>query len=86
MTSELEAQLKKIQIVPTAFNDEGEVKKEQFATLTFELHLDSQIQRDELIKLLDILGKEWVKLEIIPQQTMIPIEHTIEVGSIEAAG
>ena len=37
----MDAKLKKIQITPVKFNKEGDVQKEEFATLTFEVPLDS---------------------------------------------
>ena len=37
----MDAKLKKIQITPVKFNKDGDVQKEEFATLTFEVPLDS---------------------------------------------
>ena len=60
----MDSKLKKIQVPPLKFDKEGEVQKEEFATITLEVPLDSRSQREEMIKLFDLLTAEWVKLEI----------------------
>ena len=60
----MDSKLKKIQVTPLKFDKEGEVQKEEFATITLEVPLDSRSQREEMIKLFDLLTAEWVKLEI----------------------
>ena len=60
----MDSKLKKIQVTPLKFDKEGEVQKEEFATITLEVPLDSRSQREEVIKLFDLLTAEWVKLEI----------------------
>jgi hypothetical protein len=60
----MDAKLKKIQITPMKFNKEGDVQKEEFATLTLEVPLDGLTQREEIMSLFDLLSREWVKLII----------------------
>ena len=60
----MDAKLKKIQITPVKFNKEGDVQKEEFATLTFEVPLDSLTQRQDVISLFETLSREWVRIEV----------------------
>ena len=60
----MDAKLKKIQITPVKFNKEGDVQKEEFATLTFEVPLDSLTQRQEVMSLFETLSREWVRIEV----------------------
>ena len=60
----MDAKLKKIQITPVKFNKDGDVQKEEFATLTFEVPLDSLTQRQEIMTLFETLSREWVKVEV----------------------
>lgn len=60
----MDAKLKKIQITPVKFNKEGDVQKEEFATLTFEVPLDSLTQRQDVMRLFDTLSREWVRIEV----------------------
>jgi hypothetical protein len=47
----MDAKLKKIQITPMKFDKEGEIQKEEFATLTIEVPMDSTSQRAAVINL-----------------------------------
>jgi len=60
----MDAKLKKIQITPMKFNKEGDVQKEEFATLTLEVPLDSLTQKEEVMNLFDLLTREWVRLTV----------------------
>ena len=60
----MDAKLRKVQVTPMKFNKEGDVQKEEFATLTFEVPLDSLSQREEIMALFDLLSREWVKVQI----------------------
>lgn len=60
----MDAKLKRIQITPMKFNKEGDVQKEEFATLTFEVPLDGLSQREEVMALFNLLSREWVKVEV----------------------
>lgn len=60
----MDAKLKKIQITPVKFNKDGDVQKEEFATLTFEVPLDSLTQRREVMTLFEMLSREWVRIEV----------------------
>lgn len=60
----MDAKLKKIQITPVKFNKDGDVQKEEFATLTFEVPLDSLTQRQEVMALFEMLSREWVRIEV----------------------
>jgi hypothetical protein len=60
----MDAKLKKIQITPMKFNKEGEIQKEEFATLTIEVPMDSTSQRAAVINLCELLDQEWIVVNI----------------------
>ena len=60
----MDAKLKKIQVTPMKFDSQGDVQKEEFATVTLEVPMDSAGQREEIISVLDLLNQEWVVLNI----------------------
>ena len=60
----MDAKLKKIQITPVKFDKEGAVQREEFATVTLEIPMDSTGQRAGVIELCELLDQEWVTLEI----------------------
>ena len=64
----MDAKLKKIQIDPVKLNADGEIQKSEMATITLEVPLDTISQKDEIVDLLDVLSKEWVKVSITSQQ------------------
>lgn len=67
----MDAKLKKIQITPMKFNKEGDVQKEEFGTLTFEVPLDGLSQKAEVMELFDMLSHEWVKLRVEGKPTSL---------------
>ena len=69
----MDARLQKIQITPVKLNTEGDIQKPETAVITLEVPIDSISQREAIVELLEVLGKEWVKLEITAQQ--IPIRE-----------
>ena len=60
----MDAKLKKIQITPMKFDKDGDVQKEEFATLTIEIPMDSAGQREAIVAMLQILSQEWVILHV----------------------
>ena len=75
----MDAKLKKIQITPVKFNKEGDVQKEEFATLTFEVPLDSLTQRQDVMRLFDTLSREWVRIEV--EGESIPTGEDTSLGA-----
>ena len=75
----MDAKLKKIQITPVKFNKEGDVQKEEFATLTFEVPLDSLTQRQEVMALFETLSREWVRIEV--EGESIPTDENTQLGA-----
>lgn len=69
----MDAQIKKITITPAKFDEDSEIKSEEFATLTIEMPLDSTEQRAALTELLGLLDKEWVKADIQSLQQRMKI-------------
>lgn len=64
----MDAKLKKIQIDPVKLNADGEIQRSEMATITLEVPLDTISQKEEIVDLLDVLSKEWVKVSITSQQ------------------
>ena len=64
----MDAQLKKIQITPMKYDKDGDVQKEEFATITIEVPMDSVTQKEGIIDILSLLSHEWVKLNIEGKQ------------------
>ena len=60
----MDAKLKKISITPAKFDDEGEIKSEEFATLTLDVPMDSVGQRNAIMELMGLLDQEWVTAEV----------------------
>ena len=60
----MDAKLKKIQITPMKFDKDGDVQKEEFATLTIEVPMDSAGQREAIVAMLQLLSREWVILSV----------------------
>lgn len=58
----MDAKLKKIQITPMKFDKDGDVDKEEFATLTIEVPMDSAGQRDAIMAMLALLSREWIQV------------------------
>lgn len=75
----MDAKLKKIQITPVKFNKDGDVQKEEFATLTFEVPLDSLTQRQEVMALFETLSREWVRIEV--EEEAIPTGGDTQLGA-----
>ncbi len=69
----MDAKLKKIQITPMKFDKEGEVQKEEFATLTIEVPMDSVGQRAAIMNLCELLNQEWVVVDI-EGRTVVAVE------------
>ena len=64
----MDAKLKKIQITPVKFDKEGAMQREEFATVTLEIPMDSTGQRAGVIELCELLDQEWVGLTIEGKQ------------------
>jgi hypothetical protein len=60
----MDAKLKKIQITPMKFDKQGDVQREEFATLTIEVPMDSTGQRAAIIRLCELLDQEWVVVDV----------------------
>ena len=60
----MDAKLKKIQITPIKFDKDGDVQKEEFATLAIEVPMDSAGQREAIVELLGLLNREWVQVVV----------------------
>ena len=75
----MDAKLKKIQITPVKFNKDGDVQKEEFATLTFEVPVDSLTQRQEVMALFESLSREWMRIEV--EGESVPTGESPQLGT-----
>ena len=60
----MDARLRKIQITPMKFDKQGEIQREEFATLTIEVPMDSSGQRAAIMNLCELLDQEWIVVEV----------------------
>lgn len=60
----MDARLQKIQITPVKFDKEGAITKEEFATLTVEIPMDSDSQREAVIELLSLLNRDFIYVDV----------------------
>ena len=68
----MDARITKIQVTPTKFDDDKEIVKDRFATLTFEVPLLTVEQREALAELMDLTAEEYVIVTVDPHQLQIP--------------
>ena len=61
----MDAKLKKIQITPVKFDKEGDIQREEFATVTLEVPMNSTGQRAAVVALCELLDQEWITLEVL---------------------
>ena len=69
----MDAQLKKITVTPAKFDENGDIKSSEFATLTLDVPLDSTAQREAIMELLTLLDNEWVETDIQSLQQRMKI-------------
>ena len=69
----MDAQLKKITVTPAKFDENGDIKSTEFATLTLDVPLDSTAQREAIVELMTLLDNEWVKTDIQSLQQRMKI-------------
>ena len=69
----MDAQLKKITVTPAKFDENGDIKSTEFATLALDIPLDSAAQREAIVELMTLLDNEWVKAEIQSLQQRMKI-------------
>ena len=69
----MDAQLKKITVTPAKFDDDGDIKSTEFATLTLDVPLDATAQREAIVELMTLLDNEWVQADIQSLQQRMKI-------------
>ena len=69
----MDAQLKKMTITPAKFDENGDIKSTEFATLALDVPLDSTAQREAIVELMTLLDNEWVKADIQSLQQRMKI-------------
>ena len=73
----MDSRLKKIQVTPAKFDEDGLIEKDEVALLTFEVDLDSAGQRAEVIELFSFLSTEYVSLEVVAKQVKMQFEEEV---------
>ncbi len=69
----MDAQLKKITVTPAKFDENGDIKSSEFATLVLDVPLDSASQREAIVALMALLDNEWVETDIQSLQQRMKI-------------
>ena len=60
----MDAKFKKLQITPTKYGKEGGIERQEFATLTVEIPMDSAQQTEAVKELLILLGLEFIHVDV----------------------
>ena len=68
----MDCQIKKLSIVPAHFNKEGEIDRDEYATLTLDIPMDTQAGRTWIAELLGLLNRQYVTVEVESDQLSIP--------------
>ena len=67
----MDCRIKKIAIVPAHFDNDGAIDRDEFATVTLDIPMDTQTGRDWVAELLGLLTREYVSVEIGSEQLSI---------------
>ena len=70
----MDAKLRKMAVTPAKFDENGDIKSEEFATLTLDVPIDSKAQHEAIVELMGLLDQEWVKADIQSDQQRMKIE------------
>lgn len=60
----MEAKIKKIAITPAHFDKDGDIDRDEYGTLTFDIPLDSVSAKQAFIELFNCLDREYVKVDV----------------------
>ena len=60
----MDAIIKKLAITPAKFDKEGDIAKDEFATLTLEIPMDSLTQKKEVVALHEFMDQVDVRVEV----------------------
>ena len=66
----MDATIKSIRTTPTRLNKDGDVLKEEYATITIEVPMDSIKQKKAVSEVQAILSNEWIDLNITPRKKL----------------
>ena len=68
----IEAQIKDIKVTPAHFDKHGEIDRDEYATVTLNVPMDTIKSRAWVANLLNYLSTEYVAVEIISNQEELP--------------
>ena len=60
----MDTHIKKITITPAKFDENGDIRSHEFATLTLDVPMDSTEQRQAIVELMGLLDQEWVTAKV----------------------
>ena len=69
----MDAQIKKLAITPAKFDKESEPVKDESATLTLDIPMDTLTAKKEVMALFEVLSQEFVTVEITNPQGRLDI-------------
>ena len=64
----MDAQLTQVNSKPASFDKDGNIVKDEYASVTLNVPMDSESQREAVKDLLDILSSEWCIVTIDAKQ------------------
>ena len=68
----IDAQIKDIKVTPAHFNKHREIDRDEFATLTLKVPMDSEESKVWVTNLFRYLSREYVAVDIASMQTDLP--------------
>ena len=86
----MDAKMKDIKITPIKFDKDGGIAKEEFATLSVEIPMDSASQRKAVIEMLSLLSREFIHVDVYSPRKQkegadIKMTHTSPDGTTQTA-
>ena len=84
----MEAKMKDIKITPIKYDKNGDITKEEFATLSVEIPMHSGSQRQAVIDLLSLLSREFIHVDVYSPRKQkedgsVEVTHTSPTGKTQ---
>ena len=78
----MDAKINQINVKPAVIDKDGEITKDETATLTFSVELSTLSARKEVVALFEVLSQEYVTLTVENQQLAVKVE-TAEIDKAQ---
>ena len=88
----MDAMFKKLQVTPAKYGKEGGIERQEFATLTVEIPMDSAQQTEAVKELLPLLSHEYIHVDVYnvrkpadAKTDSIKVTHESPTGKVQTA-